>query len=336
MSSLKKENKYYYIYYRDKHGRQFHKSLKTSSLTVARKIQKEIDNRLALERFNLYNPLYTLAQAKETYLQKIEGRKAPRTIETEIRLLDKLIKYFSGGSSANITKDEAERFIAQVFSDTSPTTANIAIRELKAIYNYFIKFNIVSENPFVGIPLYKTIEKEIQYFTSGEIETLLKLSGNSWLKNWILFALATGLRRNEIKSIHQENINWKDSLLTVAVKRQKLAYVALNKIALDVLKEQIEKYKQDEVFPEPVFPETVSKKFKRLLIKSNIKRNLTFHNLRHTFASFLIQDGVPIEVIKKMLNHQDIKTTQIYAHLSPGNLASASSVIQNILQAINP
>ena len=63
--------------------------------------------------------------------------------------------------------------------------------------------------------------------------------------------------------------------------------------------------------------------FKRFVIKAKVNPKLNFHSLRHPFASWLGQGGVSIYVVSKLLGHRDIKTTEIYTHLSSENFKAA-------------
>ena len=66
----------------------------------------------------------------------------------------------------------------------------------------------------------------------------------------------------------------------------------------------------------------VEHKFKQYVRSAGLKENLKFHSLRHTFATWLVQNGASIYEVQKLLGHSDIKTTQIYAHLMASELHS--------------
>ena len=72
----------------------------------------------------------------------------------------------------------------------------------------------------------------------------------------------------------------------------------------------------------------VSKTFKRHVRLSGLNPALHFHSLRHSFASWLVQDGVSIYAVKELLGHSDVKTTQVYSHLQPEQLHSTVNKIQ--------
>jgi site-specific recombinase XerD len=64
----------------------------------------------------------------------------------------------------------------------------------------------------------------------------------------------------------------------------------------------------------------VSRKFKRYVLKLGLDDKLHFHSLRHSFATWLVQDGASIYEVQKLLGHSSIKTTEIYSHLVPDGL----------------
>ena len=71
--------------------------------------------------------------------------------------------------------------------------------------------------------------------------------------------------------------------------------------------------------------EFISKKFKKAVRASGLSDKIHFHTLRHSFASNLVQNGVSLYVVKELLGHESISTTQIYSHLNQDNLVNAIS-----------
>ena len=69
-------------------------------------------------------------------------------------------------------------------------------------------------------------------------------------------------------------------------------------------------------------PENVSKRFKGYIRRASLNDKLHFHSLRHTFASWLVQDGVSLYEVQKLLGHSNIAVTQVYSHLQPEGLHS--------------
>ena len=71
----------------------------------------------------------------------------------------------------------------------------------------------------------------------------------------------------------------------------------------------------------------VSKKFKKVIRALAMNDDIHFHSLRHSFASLLVQRGVSLYVVKELLGHEDLSTTQIYSHLQTANLLQAVNLL---------
>ena len=76
-----------------------------------------------------------------------------------------------------------------------------------------------------------------------------------------------------------------------------------------------------------LYHDLVSKQFKKVVRKSNLSEKIHFHTLRHSFASLLVQKGVSLYVVKELLGHEDLATTQIYSHLQKQNLMDAVNLL---------
>ncbi|MFZ2325086.1 MAG: tyrosine-type recombinase/integrase [Ignavibacteriaceae bacterium] len=76
-----------------------------------------------------------------------------------------------------------------------------------------------------------------------------------------------------------------------------------------------------------LYQEAISKQFKKVIRKSNLSDKIHSHTLRHSFASVLVQKGVSLYVVKELLGHEDLATTQIYSHLQKQNLKDAINLL---------
>ena len=97
----------------------------------------------------------------------------------------------------------------------------------------------------------------------------------------------------------------------------------LNTRALEIVARSVEQDKSDLIFTldgERILQDNLQDKFRKYVKAAKLNPKLSFHSLRHTFASWLVQKGVSIYEVSKLLGHADIKTTQIYAHLRSDDL----------------
>ena len=151
------------------------------------------------------------------------------------------------------------------------------------------------------------------------------------LRPIVLLALNTGLRRGELFSLQWKDVNLRTKWLTVAGKTSKSKQtrrVPLNLEAANILESWQRQSRRSLVQP-LVFPgnrgkrlTTITTAWRRLRKLAEL-RNFHFHDLRHHFASRLVQSGVDLNSVRELLGHADLKMVLRYAHLAPDGLAIA-------------
>jgi integrase len=149
------------------------------------------------------------------------------------------------------------------------------------------------------------------------------------LKPLVLLAINTGLRRGELFSLRWADVNLSAKVVTVVAASAKSGskrHIPLNAEALATLEAWRERAKSTDGL---VFPSIDGARLNNInkswagVIKIAGLENFKFHDLRHTFASKLVQAGVDLNTVRELLGHSEIATTLIYSHLSPGNLRAA-------------
>ena len=197
--------------------------------------------------------------------------------------------------------------------------------------------------PTVKTPKLKN--KRIRWITHAEANLLIKCLPD-YLKPVVTFALATGLRKSNIVDLEWSQIDMQRKVCWIHpedAKAGKAIGVPLNDTACSVLRDQIGKHHQF------VFVREV--KFIRATQKGQVYRigdfrkafgtacaaagidNFRFHDLRHTWASWLVQAGTPISVLKEMGGWETIDMVMRYAHLAPNHLAEHAKQIDGMLNA---
>jgi integrase len=148
------------------------------------------------------------------------------------------------------------------------------------------------------------------------------------LSPMVILAVNTGLRRGEMWNLKWRDVDFPERMLTVhgsGAKSKQTRHVPLNAAAAEALK----KHRGNVVtLPDvPVFGRAEFRKaWNGVLAKAKLE-NFRFHDLRHTFASKLVMNGVPLNTVRELLGHASIDMTLIYAHLAPDNLRSAVDAI---------
>jgi len=190
------------------------------------------------------------------------------------------------------------------------------------------------------VKLLKTPPSKFDYLNESECKLLLDNSSGN-LHDMILMALNTGLRFGELIALTWKDVNFEKKLLTInkaiakgvlgSTKSNKNRYIPLTDSVITMLNSRKENNVRNN---ELIFFENNSflgqaryiKKIHKLCKDLKFRR-ISWHVLRHTFASHLAQKGISLKAIQELLGHSDIKTTMRYAHLSPRELRQAVDVL---------
>jgi integrase len=241
---------------------------------------------------------------------------------------------------------------------------------LRSIFKHAVDWKIISENPIIGIPKPVLKREQRDVYDLEDIKALFKSIQDEPFEKFILikFTLFTGMRRGEVSGTQWSDINFETGVLDIQhalyYTKKKGYYLDdtknkssqrkvqlspslledLNKLHEQQLKikpnkkDQWENGKYDFVFInnenfKPYFPLTISKWFRRFLKRKKLKY-ITFHDLRHTLATLLINKGVHAKVISNILGHSNIQTTMnIYGHVLKEAEMNVASGIDDMLAA---
>jgi integrase len=145
------------------------------------------------------------------------------------------------------------------------------------------------------------------------------------LKQIVIFAVNTGARISEILNVQWIDIDFHRKTVRIAqrgdfqTKTKRERTIPLNETLYDMLAgmERKGEYVFCRINGDERDKNYISRKFKDVLRKIGLAEGYKFHSLRHTFASLLVQKGVSIYKVSKLLGHTNVKTTEIYAYLAP-------------------
>ena len=169
------------------------------------------------------------------------------------------------------------------------------------------------------------------------LNELEEVIGEHWLGGIVQFDVNTGLRIGELVNVKWCDIDFENRVIKV---KQKEGFVTKSKRDRNVamndrvfcLRTSKKRY-GDYVFSWPdgrrMDPVLVSKKFKKYVRLANLGEQYSFHSLRHTFASHLVQRGVSLYIVSKLLGHSNLKTTEVYAHLAPETFHDLVSLLDD-------
>jgi integrase len=204
----------------------------------------------------------------------------------------------------------------------NPNTATRMMKTFKTITILGRKLGVLHHDPFLNIRFH--MEPVNRGFLTDE--EILKIANKDFgigrlelVRDVFVFSCFTGLAYIDVYNLAPENIVTLNGKQWIMTKRQKTS-VETNVLLLDIPKSIIAKYSGKTYRDGKLFPMLTNQKLNSYLKEiadiCGIKKNLTFHLARHTFATMSLSKGVPIESVSKMLGHTNIKTTQLYARIT--------------------
>lgn len=263
---------------------------------------------------------------------KYEKKLSINTIKSYSNDLFMFQEYFKSKSLDKISSDDISKYIEHLKkSKKTVTTIAHNITVINSFYTFFIGEGEININPCENTILPKMPKKLPNYLTEDEVDKLLDIELNdaySYRNKAMLELLyATGMRISELISLKFVNLDLDNDIVRVMGKGSKERLIPISDIAKDYLSIYIKDYRNlllKNKTSEYIFINNLGnqisrvgffKIIKKLCLEKGIKKNVSPHILRHSFATHLLANGADLRIIQELLGHSDISTTQIYAHL---------------------
>ena len=262
---------------------------------------------------------------------KIERQLSPNTIDSYTRDLEDFYK-FTGKSYKFVVKDDFINYIAYLNKKISARSINRHIVSIKNYFKFLERNNLITNNPTVDISGLKMPKKMPRILSEEDINNLLDLPLEDAYdyrnKAMLELMYSSGLRVSELLSLEVNNIDFNMNLVRVYGKGSKERIVPIDDIATKYLFEYINIYRNtllknkesDILFlnsrGSKLSRQGFFKILKEIAREKGIKKELSPHTIRHSFATHLLNNGADLRSIQTMLGHENIETTQIYTHVS--------------------
>lgn len=280
-----------------------------------------------------------LQEKVKPYLEYCTYRKELDTKTIKAYRID-LTQFFSYVQSAEPEKETIEQYITELHKKYKQKTIKRKIASIKAFYSYLEEEELVEQNPFrkIKVKFKETIilpriipREEIEQLLNYIYASISSLSGIQYkhtLRDAAVIEVffATGARVYEISNIRVENINLNSGLIRIMGKGGKERYIQISNTAvLDILRKYYAE-NEPEIKKSGYFfinnrgnrytEQSIRLMLKKYTLKAGIQRKITPHMFRHSFATYLIEEGVDVSCVQQILGHSSIKTTQIYIHVA--------------------
>lgn len=286
-----------------------------------------------------------MSDVRKTYRMylRMERGLSENTVQAYERDIDKLFSYFIRQSvdPVHATLDQLHDFVRDTFStDTNARSQARILSGVRSFYRFLLYHNYIDQDPS---ELLEGPRKEVhlpEVLSVEEIDQLvgaIDLSSHEGHRNRAIIEMlyGSGLRVSELTALKLSNIYRSEHYMLIEGKGSKQRLVPISPVA----EEWFQYWLQDRALW-PISPGSEDYAFlnrrgapltrvmvftiiKRLCQAAGIRKNISPHTLRHSFATHMLQNGADLRIIQQLLGHEDITTTEIYTHVEVQDLKRA-------------
>jgi integrase len=325
-------------------GKQMRRSTETQDKKLAQRIFDKLKGEIAEGKWfeRLPGESYTFRDLMKKYMVEYSAvNKAASSHKRDKSIVVQLERVFGDHYLTDITPAMISDFKVKRRADgVSPRTINYELTTMSHAYNMAIReWGLVKDNPVKRVRKDRVSNHIERWLTVEEEKKLLKASPK-WLQDIIVFAINTGMRQSEILDLKWSQVDLQRRTVTIFEQKNRcIDTLPLNATVTRLLQVKRCASAQSDVY---IFPNTLNqRKENRVLItafhKALKRAGITkcrFHDLRHTFATRLAQNGVDLYKIQKLGRWKNVTMVQRYAHHYPESLRPAIEMIDGLQKPI--
>lgn len=271
-----------------------------------------------------------MTNERKNQLQKVIdtlriGGRSEKTISNYVHAINRFFEYFKNEDISKFNEDDILDYIKQKYLSKScaGSTYNMNICAIK----YFYLVNFSKEFNSKLLPHTKLVKKIPTIVSKDMFIRIFNEEHDLKRKCWLLLAYSSGLRVEEIAELKIENINSKEHQLKVCGKRKKERVTILTDVTIHYLRLYYKNARYFSSKPQKGYlfkgssyadyinSGSITNYFTELKKYYRLDENISFHSLRHSFASNFIKSGGDPFVLKSMMGHSSLSTTSIYIHM---------------------
>ncbi len=339
MHISKRSNGIYYIWFTDEQGRRQKISTRSSSKSEALKIFRNfIQSSQDKPQRQPFPP--SLSSFTATYLDYAKGRYSRSYCENIAVSLRGLLKTVGDLPLQKVGVREVEQFLASIAPGKSDRTSRAYFVTLASAFQTAMRWGHIETNPFRRVVRPRLRELLPVHLTKEELRAIVDHERDQDLRDLYICAVSTGMRLGEMAALQWEDVDFVQRVIRVqntasfTTKNRKNRTIPMNSLLCSMLSKR-KSYAQSElVFSfqgRRLTKDIASRNFKQCVIAAHVNPALHFHSMRHSFGTWLVQAGVSIYEVQRLLGHSSIAMTQVYAHLAPSEL---HETVEKILPVI--
>lgn len=270
---------------------------------------------------------------KKDFLEYLENKNySEYTISNYTKDLDDFEKFINKKSIEEIDYQLLRKYLTYLYEKKySKKTIARKISTLKSYFKYLLKIKKIDNNPMILIKTPKLDKKLPKFLSYDDLEKILSIPDTTTFlgkRDILILELlySTGVRVSELVNIKINDINMSENTILILGKGSKERYVLFGNKAknliLDYLKEKDLKsdYLIVNRYGDKITDRAIRKIIDKILLKASLSYKISPHTLRHTFATHMLDSGADIEIVKELLGHESLSTTQIYTHVTNESL----------------
>ncbi len=307
-------------------GKKVYESTKTTNKKLAEKIYAKRVTEITEGKWfdNQQAKSIRFEDMVEKYLQEHAKQRDPRTAKI-------LLPAFSGYTLSQITTKRIAEYRVMRLKNVKPATVYQELALMRRMFNVAIKeWEWLRDNPVSRLSFsVGGRNARDRWLTLEEEQRLLSVATNpEWLRNLLIVALHTGMRRGEILSLKWQDVDFKrKTIIVVKSKNNEKRTIPMSNTVYGILNSIKVRDISGRIFP--ISGSSLRQAFDKTIVKAALE-DFRFHDLRHTFATRLIQNRVDLYTVKELLGHKTIKMTERYAHHYPESLRHGVDVLDKI------
>lgn len=280
-----------------------------------------------------------LTDAQDLFLEhiKVERNLSPLTSQAYASDLQKLLAYV-GKQGVDLADDVTAAHLSGFMADMGEKGMNVrsqarTLSAVRMLFKFLVREKYLKQSPASDVERPKLLKKLPEFLNTQEVDQLLAAPGTSQprlFRDTAMLELmyATGLRVSEVCGLTLVDVDLQRGFLVARGKGRKERVVPLGQRARNTLEEYlggprttlIHGRTADALFPHPsgkaLTRQGVWKIVKRYALAAGIRKKLSPHKLRHSFATHLVENGADLRAVQAMLGHADLSTTEIYTHVN--------------------